>query len=94
MVIVLHLPLHRQKKEKERKKMLIKKETRRGKQLSHDKGLCHVTGDKKELMKALETQEDKRACRIQKKEDKERRKRAKMGLDEEMMVSVMFLLCC
>lgn len=44
-------------------------------------------------MKALETPEEKRARRIQKKEDKERRKRAKMGWDEEMMVSVLFLLC-
>lgn len=38
-------------------------------------------------MKALETPEEKRSRRIKKKEEKEKRKRAEMGWDQEMMVS-------
>ena len=41
-------------------------------------------------MKALETPEEKRARRLQKKEDKERKLRSKMGWDQEMMVSCDF----
>lgn len=39
----------------------------------------------KELMKALETPEEKRARRLAKKEAKERKKREKMGWGEEYM---------
>ncbi|XP_019856665.1 PREDICTED: cactin-like [Amphimedon queenslandica] len=39
----------------------------------------------KELMKALETPEEKRLRRIKKKEEKDKRKRAEMGWDQEMM---------
>lgn len=40
----------------------------------------------KEMMKILETPEEKRARRLKKKEDKERRVRAEMGWDEDMEV--------
>lgn len=46
----------------------------------------------KDLMKALETPEEKRLRRIKKKEDKDKRKRAEMGWDQEMMV-IMTMLC-
>lgn len=41
--------------------------------------------NQKELMKALETPEEKRARRLAKKEAKERKKREKMGWGEEYM---------
>ena len=40
----------------------------------------------KELLKASETPEEKRARRLAKKEAKERKKREKMGWDQEYMV--------
>lgn len=40
---------------------------------------------KREMMKALETPEEKRARRLAKKEAKERKKREKMGWSEEYM---------
>ncbi|CAM4587621.1 unnamed protein product [Leuciscus chuanchicus] len=43
------------------------------------------TKKKKEMMKALETPEEKRARRLAKKEAKERKKREKMGWSEEYM---------
>ena len=39
-------------------------------------------------MKAIETPEEKRARRLKKKEEKERRHRSKMGWDQEMMVTM------
>ena len=39
-------------------------------------------------MKAIETPEEKRARRLKKKEEKERRLRSKMGWDQEMMVTM------
>ena len=42
----------------------------------------------KELMKAIETPEEKRARRLKKKEEKERHLRSKMGWDQEMMVTM------
>lgn len=44
-------------------------------------------------MKALETPEEKRARRIKKKEEKDKRKRAEMGWDQEMMVRVHVMIC-
>lgn len=40
----------------------------------------------KEMRKILETPEEKRARRLKKKEDKERKLRAEMGWDQDMMV--------
>jgi len=41
----------------------------------------------KEIMKALETPEEKRARRLAKKEAKERKRRQKLGWDSEQLVS-------
>ena len=42
----------------------------------------------KELAKALETPEEKRARRLAKKEAKERGRKEKMGWDDEYMVGI------
>ncbi|XP_043909800.1 cactin [Protopterus annectens] len=47
--------------------------------------LAEETVKKKEMMKAMETPEEKRARRLAKKEAKERKKREKMGWGEEYM---------
>lgn len=43
--------------------------------------------DEKEAMKAYETPEEKRARRLAKKEQKERKRKAAMGWDTETLVS-------
>ncbi|XP_072525370.1 splicing factor Cactin [Salminus brasiliensis] len=58
-------------------------EDRKGRQASSS--VKEETKKQKEMMKALETPEEKRARRLAKKEAKERKKREKMGWSEEYM---------